>query len=96
MEKATMPSDPGLPDDLYERLVDRLRHAEQYAEVARSMAREALSAYRGEVVAMTATPAERVADQLGRAEQYAEACRIALEDALALLETAKREEADDA
>lgn len=39
---------------------------------------------------------QRLVDRLRHAEQYAEACRLALEDALALLETTKREEADDA
>jgi hypothetical protein len=32
-----------LRNDLYERLVDRLRHAEQYAEAARLMVEEALA-----------------------------------------------------
>ena len=40
---------------------------------------------------------ERLVDRLRHAEQYAEACRVTVEEALALLETAKREEgADDA
>jgi hypothetical protein len=39
---------------------------------------------------------ERLVDRLRHAEQYAEACRMTVEEALALLETAKKEEADDA
>ena len=86
-----------LRDDLYERLVDRLRHAEQYAEAARGTAEEARSAYRHqreEVVAMTAAASERLADQLLRAEQYAEAAARAVQDALGLLEGARREGQD--
>jgi hypothetical protein len=74
-----------LRNDLYERLVDRLRHAEQYAEAARVAVEEARSAERAEqkeVVAMTAA----ADDPLLRAEQYAEAAVRALQDALALLE----------
>jgi hypothetical protein len=39
---------------------------------------------------------ERLVDRLRHAEQYAEACRLTVEEARALLEAAKREEADDA
>jgi hypothetical protein len=39
---------------------------------------------------------ERLLDRLRHAEQYAEACRVTVEEARALLETAKKEEADDA
>jgi hypothetical protein len=52
------------------------------------------------VVAVSATLRndlyERLVDRLRHAEQYAEACRAVVEEALALLETTKREEADDA
>jgi hypothetical protein len=80
-----------LPNDHYDRLVDRLRHAMQYAEASRDAAEKARSAEREEVVAMTAAPD----DQLLRVQQYAEAAALALGDALALLERA-REERNDA
>lgn len=80
-----------LPNDLYDRVVDRLRHAKQYAEAARDAAEKARSAEREEVAAMTAAPD----DQLLRVQQYAEAAALALGDALALLERA-REERNDA
>jgi 4'-phosphopantetheinyl transferase EntD len=82
-----------LPPDLHGRVVDRLRHAQQYAEAARMAADEALSAFRaeGEVVAMAATLApslpEHLVSRLRHAEQYAEAARLMAEDALNLLET---------
>lgn len=82
-----------LRDDAYQRLVDRLRHAEQYAAAARGMAQEALSIFHAEekdVVAMTAMPDDRVVDQLRHAEQYAEAAVHAIEDALAALEEARK------
>ncbi len=88
-----------LPPDLYQRLIDRLRHAEQYAQAARGMAEGALAAFRSdaEVVAMTATLApdldERLAHRLRHAEQYAEAARRMAEEALDLLEAAKAAEA---
>jgi hypothetical protein len=80
-----------LPNDVYNRLVDRLRHAMQYAEAVREAAEKVRSAEREEVVAMTAAPD----DQLLRVQQYAEAAALALADALALLERA-REERNDA
>jgi 4'-phosphopantetheinyl transferase EntD len=82
-----------LPPDLYGRVVDRLRHAQQYAEAARVAADEALGAFRaeGEVVAMAATLApslpEHLIGRLRHAEQYAEAARLMAEEALNLLET---------
>jgi hypothetical protein len=82
-----------LPNDLYDRLADRLRHAMQYVEAARAAAKRARLAYRAEreeVVAMTAAPD----DQLLRVEQYAEAAARALGDALALLERARKERND--
>ena len=81
-----------LPNDLYDRLADRLRHAMQYVEAARAAAERARLAYRAEreVVAMTAAPD----DQLLRVEQYAEAAARALGDALALLERARKERDD--
>jgi hypothetical protein len=89
-----------LRNDLYERLADRLRHAEQYAEAARRMANEARSEFSSkdkEVVAMMATVApgldERLLNQLRDAEQYAEACRVMVENALKLLNNAT--EGDD-
>jgi hypothetical protein len=84
-----------LPPDLYERLIDRLRHAEQYSQAAREMAEGALTAFRAdeEVVAMTASLApdldDRLAHRLRHAQQYAEAARRMAEEALELLETAK-------
>jgi hypothetical protein len=87
-----------LRNDLYERLVDRLRHAEQYAKAARGTAEEARAAYsaeHGEVVAMTAAASERLADQLRRVEEYAEAAARTVHDALGLLEGARRERRDD-
>jgi hypothetical protein len=89
------PITAALSPDLYERLIDRLRHAEQYAQAAREMAEGALAAFRAdaEVVAMTATLApdldERLGDRLRHAEQYAEAARRMAEEALDLLEAAK-------
>lgn len=80
-----------LPNDVHNRLVDRLRHAMQYAQAARDAAEKARSAEREEVVAMTAA----ADDQLLRVQQYAEAAALALADALALLERA-REERNDA
>lgn len=90
-----MPATPR--NDLYERLVDRLRHAAQYAEAARAAVEEVRSARRAEreVVAMMAGPDEWVEDRLLRAEQYAESTERAVQDALELLEGA-RKEADDA
>jgi hypothetical protein len=86
-------------NDVYQRLVDRLRHAEQYAEAARGMAEEARSLFGtgdDDVVAMTATTLdERVLDQLRYAEQYAEAAKLAVEEALVVLEEA-RKDGDDA
>jgi hypothetical protein len=82
-------------------LVDRLRHAQQYAEAARLIAEGALAAFRGdeEVVAMTATLAreldERLGDQLRDVEQYAGAARRMADEALDLLEAAKAEEPND-
>jgi hypothetical protein len=82
-------------------LVDRLRHAQQYAEAARPIAEGALAAFRSEeeVVAMTATLArdvdERLAHRLRDVEQYAEAARRMAEDALDLVEAAKAEEPND-
>jgi 4'-phosphopantetheinyl transferase EntD len=82
-----------LPPDLYGRVADRLRHAQQYAEAARVAADEALGAFRaeGEVVAMAATLApslpEHLIGRLRHAEQYAEAARLMAEEALNLLET---------
>jgi ABC-type nitrate/sulfonate/bicarbonate transport system substrate-binding protein len=84
-----------LSPDLYQRLIDRLRHAEQYAQAAREMAEGALTAFRAdeEVVAMTASLApeldERLAHRLRHAQQYAEAARRTAEEALELLESAK-------
>jgi hypothetical protein len=90
-----------LPPELHERLVDRLRHAQQYAEAARLIAEGALAAFRGdeEVLAMTATLArdvdERLTQRLRDVEQYAEAARRMAEEALDLVEAAKAEEPDD-
>jgi ABC-type nitrate/sulfonate/bicarbonate transport system substrate-binding protein len=84
-----------LTPDLYERLIDRLRHAEQYAQAAREMAEGALTTFRAEeeVLAMTASLApeldERLAHRLRHAQQYAEAARRTAEEALELLEAAK-------
>jgi len=89
-----------LPPELRERLVDRLRHAQQYAEAARLIA-EGLAAFRGdeEVVGMSATRAgnvdERLGDRLRDVEQFAEAARRMAEDALDLVEAAKAEEPND-
>lgn len=82
-------------------MVDRLRHALQYAEAARAAADEALRAFRdeGEVVAMAANLApslpEHLIGRLRLAEQYAEAARLMAQEALDLLEAATREGADD-
>ena len=91
-----------LPPEVYERVVDRLRHAQQYAETARRMTNEALAAFRAEdeeVVAMMATVApdldKRLVDRLRYAEQYAEAARRMAEDALELLEALERKEDED-
>jgi ABC-type nitrate/sulfonate/bicarbonate transport system substrate-binding protein len=87
-----------VPPDLYERLVDRLRYAEQFADAARETADEALAAFRGEedVVAMAARVppglAEHIVDRIRHAEQYAEAARLMVEEALELLASAKRQE----
>lgn len=72
----------------YQRLIDRLRHAEQYAEAASAIAKEALSALEtdDDVVAMMATVDERMVRRLGHAEQYAEAAALTFADAIALLE----------
>jgi hypothetical protein len=72
----------------YQRLIDRLRHAEQYAEAAGAIAKEALSALEtdDDVVAMMATVDERMVRRLGHAEQYAEAAALTFSDAIALLE----------
>jgi hypothetical protein len=84
-----------LPPDLYERLIDRLRHAEQYAQAAREMAEGALTAFRAdeEVVAMTASLApdldDRLEHRLRHAQQYAEAARRMAEEALQLLEATR-------
>jgi hypothetical protein len=86
-----------LRDDAYQRLVDRLRHAEQYAAAARGMAQEALGIFHDEqkeVVAMKAMPDKRVVDQLRDAEQYAEAAVRALHDALAALEEVRKDNHD--
>jgi hypothetical protein len=81
-----------LPNDLYDRLSDRLRHAKQYAETARAATAKARSGYalEGEVVAMMAG----LDEQLLLVEQYAEAAERALGDALALLERARKERND--
>jgi hypothetical protein len=77
-------------------LLDRLRHAEHYAEAARGMAEGALAAFRAddEVVAMTGALApdldERLVHRLRHAEQYAEAARRMAEEALDLLEAARQ------
>ena len=91
--------DATLPPEVYDRVVDRLRHAEQFAEAARRMANEALAAFRAEdqeVVAMMATVApdldERLLDRLRHGQQYAEAARSMAEDALELLEALERKE----
>ena len=87
-----------LPPDLYERVVDRLRHAEQFAEAARATAGEAFAAFRGEeeVVAMAAMLppglSEHIVDRLRHAEQYAEAARLMVEEALDLVKAAKADE----
>ena len=90
------------PPEVYDRVVDRLRHAQQYAETARRMTDEALAAFRAEdeeVVAMMATVApdldKRLVDRLRYAEQYAEAARRMAEDALELLEALERKEDED-
>jgi hypothetical protein len=87
-----------LSPEVYERVVDRLRHAQQYAEAAQQMAEEALAVFRAadqEVVAMMATVApdldERLVDRLSYARQYADAARRMAEDALGLLEALRRE-----
>src|SRR5215203_5716839 len=92
-----------LPPEDYARVVDRLRHAEQYAEAARRTATEARGVFRAddkEVVAMMATVApdlgERLVDRLRIAEQYAEAARRMAEDARELLEALERKANDDA
>lgn len=82
-----------LRNDLYERLVDRLRHAQQYAEAARTAAEKARRAFHAqpkEVVAMTAAPDEH----LRRVEEYAEAAARTVQDALALVEGARTEGRD--
>jgi NTP pyrophosphatase (non-canonical NTP hydrolase) len=90
-----------LPPELRERLVDRLRHAQQYAEAARLIAEGALAAFGGdeEVVAMTATRAgnvdEPLGDRLRDVEQFAEAARRMAEEALELVEAAIAEEPSD-
>jgi hypothetical protein len=82
-------------------LVDRLRHAQQYAEAARRMAEGALAAFRAdeEVVAMRATLApdldQRLGHRLRHAQQYAEAARRMAEEALDLIEAAKAERPND-
>ena len=95
-----MTATPG-PDE-YEYLVDRLRHAQQYAEAVRTIAEDALAALRvddrqEEVVAMTLALnlSERLVRRLQHAEQYAEAARRMAEDALGILEALKREGEDD-
>lgn len=87
-----------VPPELYERLLDRLTYAEQFADAARATAEEALAAFRGEgdVVAMAADVppglAEHLVDRLRHAEQYAEAARMMVEEALELLSAAKQQE----
>jgi hypothetical protein len=78
--------------EFYERLIDRLRHAAQYAEAARNIA-EALRSTVGvedsEVSAMSLEAVrdrERVLDQLHYVQQYADAAAVAVQDTLALLE----------
>lgn len=86
-----------LRDDPYQRLVDRLRHAEQYAAAARGMTQEALEIYEAEqedVVAMMALPDEGVAEQLRDAQKNVEATVQALEAALAVLEEARKGKQD--
>jgi hypothetical protein len=81
--------------ELYERLIDRLRHAAQYAEAARGIAEELRSTIEtedSEVLAMTAEAIgdrERVLDQLRHAQQYADAAALAVQDALELLDEAR-------
>jgi hypothetical protein len=79
---------PVSPENVqYQRLIDRLRHAEQYAEAASAIAKEALSALEtDDVVAMMASVDERMMRRLGHAEQYAEAAALTFSDAIALLE----------
>ena len=82
-----------LRNDLYERLVDRLRHAQQYAEAARAAAEKARAVHQDqpkEVVAMTAAPDEH----LLRVEEYADAAARTVQDALRLLEGARTEGRD--
>ena len=88
-----------LPPDVYERLIDRLRHAQQYAEASERMADEALGVFRSQdedVLAMTATVGadlgERLLGPLRQAREYAEAARRMATDALELLETVERGE----
>ena len=78
----------GLGNEHYARLIDRLRHAEQYAEAASAIAKEALSALEthNDVVAMMAAVDERMVTRLRHAEHYAEAAGLTFADAVALLE----------
>jgi hypothetical protein len=86
-----------VPPDLYERLLDRLKYAEQFADAARATAEEAQAAFRGEgdVVAMAKVQpglADHIVDRLRHAEQYAEAARAMVGEALDLLAEAKEQE----
>jgi hypothetical protein len=78
--------------EFYERLIDRLRHAAQYAEAAHKIAEELRSTVGAEdpdVSAMSVEALrdrERVLAQLHYVQQYADAAVLAVQDALALLE----------
>jgi hypothetical protein len=83
---------PPFEPEVYERLIDRLRHAAQYAEAAHKIAEELRSTVGAEDADVSAMSAEavrdrqRVLDQLHYVQQYADAAVRAVQDALALLE----------
>lgn len=81
-----------LDPEYYERLIDRLRHAAQYAQAAQKSAEELRSevgAEEPDVSAMSGEAVrdrERVLKQLQHVQHYADAAALAVHDALALLE----------
>jgi ABC-type nitrate/sulfonate/bicarbonate transport system substrate-binding protein len=81
-----------LEPELYERLIDRLRHAAQYAQAAQKSAEELrfqVGAGDPDVSAMSVEAVrdrERVLSQLQHVQHYADAAALAVQDAMALLE----------
>ena len=77
--------------ELYERLIDRLRHAAQYAQAAQKTAEELRSKVGAEDPDVSAMSVEAVRDrehvlnQLQYVQQYADAAALAVQEAVALL-----------